>query len=200
MGAKAGLDTQVMLDVINVSSGRNSTTLDRVPQCVLPRTFPMRFVKGGHDDWDDGSGRLAPLAPLRTDVLSGDLRLFYLLWLTAVQDEFVPEDEVEPLPGIAPLTGALEGFAEFSGIDPDLVQAAAQLGADDAPISRGGLRHALAAIPEREKVELLLRAVDGDLYVGAELRSTRKTGQLPHTALPVEQETNAATQPGTTRR
>ena len=45
MGAKAGLDTQVMLDVINVSSGRNSAALDRVPQCVLPRTFPMRFAR-----------------------------------------------------------------------------------------------------------------------------------------------------------
>jgi 3-hydroxyisobutyrate dehydrogenase len=44
MGAKAGLDAQVMLDVINVSSGRNSATLDKVPQCVLPRTFPMRFA------------------------------------------------------------------------------------------------------------------------------------------------------------
>jgi 3-hydroxyisobutyrate dehydrogenase len=44
MGAKAGLDPQVMLDVINVSSGRNSATLDKVPQCVLPRTFPMRFA------------------------------------------------------------------------------------------------------------------------------------------------------------
>jgi hypothetical protein len=38
------------------------------------------------DEWDDGAGRLAALAPLRTDVLSGDLRLFYLLWLVAVQD------------------------------------------------------------------------------------------------------------------
>lgn len=45
MGAKAGLDTQVMLDVINVSSGRNSAALDRVPQCVLPRTFAMRFAR-----------------------------------------------------------------------------------------------------------------------------------------------------------
>lgn len=43
LGAKAGLDPQIMLDVINVSSGRNSATLDKVPQCVLPRTFPMRF-------------------------------------------------------------------------------------------------------------------------------------------------------------
>jgi 3-hydroxyisobutyrate dehydrogenase len=44
MGAKAGLDPQVMLDVINVSSGRNSATLDKVPQCVLSRTFPLRFA------------------------------------------------------------------------------------------------------------------------------------------------------------
>ena len=62
------------------------------------------------DDWDDGSGRLATLAPLRADLLAGDLRLFYLLWLTAVQDELVSDDEMEPLPGVGPLTGALEGF------------------------------------------------------------------------------------------
>jgi len=42
------------------------------------------------DDWDDGSGRLATLAPLRAGMLSGDLRSFYLLWLAAVQDELVP--------------------------------------------------------------------------------------------------------------
>ena len=84
------------------------------------------------DDWHDGSGQLAALSPLRADVLSGDFRLFYLLWLAAVQDEFVPEDEFEPLPGIAPLTGALDGFAEFFGIDPDLVEAASELGGDDS--------------------------------------------------------------------
>jgi len=125
---------------------------------------------GGYDDWDDGSGRLAALAPLRTDLLSGDLRLFYLLWLTAVRDEFVPDDEIEPLPGIGPLTGALQCFAEFFGIDPDLVEAAAELAADDASMSRDDLRKALAVIPEREKAELLLRVVEDDTRVAAELR------------------------------
>src|SRR5260221_7945637 len=52
----------------------------------------QRDEEGADDDWNDGSGRLAALAPLRTDVLSGDLRLFYLLWLTTVQDELIPED------------------------------------------------------------------------------------------------------------
>src|SRR5207253_11301074 len=86
-------------------------------------------------------------------------------------------DELEPLPGIAPLTGALEGFAEFFGIDSDLVEAAAQLGADDAPMSKDALRKLIAAIPEREKADLLLRLVDGDSHVAAELRNrARKKG------------------------
>lgn len=122
------------------------------------------------DDWDDGSGWLATLASLRADVLSGDLRLFYLLWLTAVQDERLADTDVEPLPGIGPLTGGLEAFAEFFGVDPDLMQAAAELGADGASMSNDDLRDRLAAIPEREKTEFLLRVVEGDAHVAAALR------------------------------
>jgi hypothetical protein len=122
------------------------------------------------DDWDDGSGWLAALAPLRSDVLSGDLRLFYLLWLTAVQDDLVSDTELEPLPGIGPMTGALEGFAEFFGIDPDLVEAAAELGAGDAAISKDHLRQTVAAIAEEEKADLLLRVIEGDGHVAAELK------------------------------
>jgi 3-hydroxyisobutyrate dehydrogenase len=33
-----------MLDVINVSSGRSFATLERIPQCVLDRNFPVRFT------------------------------------------------------------------------------------------------------------------------------------------------------------
>lgn len=136
----------------------------------------------GVDDWEDGSGRLAGLAPLRNDVLSGDLRLFYLLWLSAVQDEYVPDENVEPLPGIAPLTGPLEAFAEFFHIDRDLVAAAAELGGNDAAISRDDLQTALATIPDHEKTELLLRVVDGDSYVGVELRGRlRDEAQAPAT-------------------
>ena len=137
---------------------------------------------GGYDDWDDGSGRLAALAPLRADLLSGDLRLFYLLWLTAVQNEYVPDHEVEPLPGIGPLTGALQSFAEFFGVDPDLVEAAAELAADDASLSGDELRDALAGVPEREKAELLQRVVEGDTRVAVELRRrVRKKNPAPAT-------------------
>lgn len=43
-GVKAGLDPQTMLDVLNVSSGRSFATLERIPQCVLHRNFPVRFT------------------------------------------------------------------------------------------------------------------------------------------------------------
>jgi hypothetical protein len=87
-----------------------------------------------------------------------------------VHDDLVSDDEVEPLPGIGPLTGALEGFAEFFDIDPDLVQAAADVDADDATISKDDQRGAVAAIPAEEKTELLLRIVEGDGHVAAELK------------------------------
>lgn len=52
------------------------------------------------EDWDDGSGWLAALTPLRAEVLAGDLRLFYLLWLTAVEADMFEADEPEPMLGI----------------------------------------------------------------------------------------------------
>lgn len=122
------------------------------------------------DDWDDGTGWLATLAPLRADLLSGDLRLFYLLWLTAIEEELLADDEVEPFPGIGPLTGALEAFAEFFAIDPHLVQAAAESGTGTATIPKDHLREALAALPEDKRTALLLRVVEGDSHVAAELK------------------------------
>ncbi len=44
MGMKAGLDPQAMIDVLNVSSGKSSATLDKWPKAVLPRTFDFGFA------------------------------------------------------------------------------------------------------------------------------------------------------------
>jgi 3-hydroxyisobutyrate dehydrogenase len=43
-GVKAGLDSAMMLDILNVSSGRSFATLEKIPQCILHRDFPMRFT------------------------------------------------------------------------------------------------------------------------------------------------------------
>ena len=46
MGVKAGLDARVLIDIINVSSGRNTATMDKFPRAVLPGTFDFGFATG----------------------------------------------------------------------------------------------------------------------------------------------------------
>jgi hypothetical protein len=123
------------------------------------------------EDWDDGSGWLAALAPLRADLLAGDLRLFYLLWLGAVESGGLGDDEIEPMAGIGPLTGALGAFAEFFGIDPDLVQAAADRSMDMKATSPDAAGDVIAAMTEGEKADLLTRLFDGDPHIAVELRA-----------------------------
>jgi hypothetical protein len=126
------------------------------------------------EDWDDGSGWLAALAPLRADVLGGDLRLFYLLWLSAVEADVFEPDEPEPMPGIGPMTGALEALAEFFDIDRELVAAAAERGGDplaEKPASSKAVKSIIAAMTDPQKTSFLTRLFDGDAHVGNELRA-----------------------------
>jgi hypothetical protein len=46
MGAKAGLDPQVMVDVINVSSGANTAVRDKFPKSVMTGNFDYGFYTG----------------------------------------------------------------------------------------------------------------------------------------------------------
>lgn len=39
LGAKAGLDPEQMVEVVNASSGRNSATMDKIPKAILTRSF-----------------------------------------------------------------------------------------------------------------------------------------------------------------
>ncbi len=127
----------------------------------------------GFEEWDDGSSWLAALAPLRADVLAGDLRIFYLLWLTALEGDVFEEEEPEPMPGIGPMSATLEAFAEFFGIDADLVRAAAERPAlpTTNAMSAAKVGEIISATPEAEKTALLMRLFDGDPYVAAELRA-----------------------------
>jgi 2-hydroxy-3-oxopropionate reductase len=46
MGAKAGLDADVMIEVLNAGSGRTSASADKIPRFVLPRGFDFGFAIG----------------------------------------------------------------------------------------------------------------------------------------------------------
>ena len=142
-------------------------------------------IEEGYSDWDDGSGWLDTLAPLRSDVLSGDLRLFYLLWLGALEDGLLEADETEPLAGLGPLTGALEAAADFFRIDRDLVDAAAERSDGSDPAALDGVMQAtVAGLSDAAKTDLLMRVAGGDPHVGAALRQSARIGGTGSGATP----------------
>ncbi|MEI9408475.1 hypothetical protein [Mesorhizobium salmacidum] len=133
-------------------------------------------------DWDDGESWLAMLSPLRADVLEGDLRLFYLIWLLDVEAEAIEPDEPEPMPGIGPLTGALEAFAEFFCIDQNLLRAAAERSAaTDEALLEISVR-IIGAMSDAEKSSLLVRVFNGEPHVSAELRALVRARSEPQVA------------------
>jgi 3-hydroxyisobutyrate dehydrogenase-like beta-hydroxyacid dehydrogenase len=46
MGVKAGLDPNVMIEVINAGSGMNTASRDKFPRAILPRSFDYGFATG----------------------------------------------------------------------------------------------------------------------------------------------------------
>ncbi|HMD07516.1 MAG TPA: hypothetical protein VKH63_08280 [Candidatus Acidoferrum sp.] len=119
---------------------------------------------GFESEWDgedDGTGWMASLMPLRSDLLRGDLRCLYLGWLRCAQDGELDEDKLEPpVPaGLEELSGPLHALIEFLKIDEDLVEVAAQA---SKPLAAGPSRRELSAwirgLPEKDKNELLITA------------------------------------------
>ncbi len=127
-------------------------------------------------EWLDGSGLLASIVPVRSELLAGDVRLLYMAWLLAVQNREVDEDAVEPPvpPGLGQLSAVLSAVAEFLRIDPDLVAVAAErsapLSVDDTLTELPGW---LAQLPAESKDALLLRVARGD---GARVRAELLSG------------------------
>ena len=75
---------------------------------------------------EDGRGWMARLAPLRDELLRGDLRSLYIGWLASVSRGMSDNYEKEPLSvnGLGSLTAPQQALAEFLEIDPDLVDGA----------------------------------------------------------------------------
>jgi hypothetical protein len=133
------------------------------------------------DEWDDGSGWLEALAPLRADLLGGDMRLFSLLWLLHIEHALVADDAPEPAPGIGPLDGALESLAEFLCLDPDLVEAAAARPASpSAEAADKDIDAFLRSLPDAEKLAFLRRAYGNDRLLSAELQQAVRRSRDGH--------------------
>jgi hypothetical protein len=145
------------------------------------------------EDEDEPASSLSPMIPLRSDVVNGDLRALYLGWLagaaasfdaSVVTDDELDDDEVaraefenvdlfEPPvpPGLGELTGPLRKLAGFLRLDRALIDVAAERSTPlkETRLPERKIRAWLAALPSREKDEILFRLVKGEARLGAEL-------------------------------
>ena len=74
---------------------------------------------------EDGSGWMGRLAPLRDELLRGDLRPLYLGWLASARGHADDVLEPEVPPGLSNLTPPQQTLTDFIEVDPDLLFAAA---------------------------------------------------------------------------
>jgi len=114
---------------------------------------------------DDGRGWMARLAPVRDELLRGDIRSLYIGWLAAVTREMVDEDDLEPLPveGLGSLTAAQQALAEFLEVDEDLL-AGAGIGSpalQDGEPSQKETDEWLGELPRDEVFALLNQLLEG---------------------------------------
>lgn len=129
--------------------------------------------------YDERQGSLATVAPVRSELMRGDLRVAYLAWLLAVQQGDVDDKAIEPaVPiGLSELTAAQVAMVEFLRIDEDLLAAAATASARETG-DLDALRAWVLALTPAAKAKWLTRAVDDpDLALGAELHRTFRMQQ-----------------------
>ena len=133
------------------------------------------LLEWGLDESDDydrfteegGRGWMGSLAPLRDELLRGDMRPLYLGWLAGVSAGEVDEKAVEPQPppGLSRLTAAQQSLAAFLEVDEDLLAAA---GLSDPQGSKSDSESDverdvwIAALPAAEKTAMLKLMLSGN--------------------------------------
>ncbi len=131
---------------------------------------------------EDGRGWMGRLAPLRDELMRGDLRPLYIGWLAGVGGYDVEDDAFEPpVPmGMSRLTAAQQALVEFLGIDPDLISAAVA-GSEDAAEwnDDDSIEAWLAGVPKREMNRVFTMLLQGESLlaerrVKAEFRAWQK--------------------------
>jgi hypothetical protein len=151
-----------------------------VPHCISVSTTSKSVILDitlnaeDYYTWiDDDEVSLSGMVSLRENLLHGDFRALYLAWLRVGFTEDIdadPEDLIEPPvpPNLKKLSPALNAFAEFFRVDEDLITAAATESVS-SQAKHEPVEEWLAALSEAERNRYLLRVINGESHVGAEL-------------------------------
>lgn len=113
------------------------------------------------DEAPDAASWPVPLALVRADLVAGDLRPLYLLWLLSVQCGERPASAAEPPrpPGLERPPGSLWAFAEFLRLNVDLMTVALKAPAANARTAGQLLDAARARTNERRRAAATRAAV-----------------------------------------
>jgi len=114
---------------------------------------------------EDGRGWMARLAPVRDELLRGDLRSLHIGWLANVSREMMDDVEMEPITvnGLGQLTSAQQALAEFLEVDKDLL-AGAGMGspaAQDEEVSQKEMDAWIHDLPGDEVKAVLKQLLSG---------------------------------------
>jgi hypothetical protein len=137
--------------------------------------------------WLEGDGALNRVIGLYEDLLAGDYRALFVLWLQAASMVEETELRLPPIPaGLRELSETHRTLISFFGIDPDLVAAAEPFSAPIEPVTNEGLARALDSMPGGEQSGFLRKMVMGEspAVVFAELRRRLRADALSGQAAP----------------
>ena len=136
----------------------------------------------GGGQWIEGEGWLASMALLRNDILSGDYRCLYLIWLKISTEDVlngwgnIDSESREPkVPGnLKTLNGALMDFVEIFEIDKDAIAVASRKSIKDSLEKTDEDVFYINKLPNDEKDELLLRLLKNEPLLNIKLKKRLK--------------------------
>ena len=123
---------RIPLEAIDEQAIRAFCTSSHVTTEKLPYHWLLTWsLLGDTEDNDpcdiaEETGWMARLAPIREELLRGDLRSLYIGWLKAVSTGEIGDDDPEPLAlkGLGELTLSQQALAELLAVDQDLLAGA----------------------------------------------------------------------------
>lgn len=115
-------------------------------------------------EWVESEGILGQLTPLREQLLEGDMRALYLIWLKVIAIDRPEDAELEPpLPaGLKKLNASLQALADFFEIDPHLISAAADASEKAKAAPQPDLESAIQKLSADERDAHLLQILRGE--------------------------------------
>ncbi|MGL5194290.1 MAG: hypothetical protein ACRC8Y_11955 [Chroococcales cyanobacterium] len=159
----AELEPDQVPDGIEISTTEQSVIID------------IKILDEDLNGWTEGEGLLPGMLSLRDDLLQGDYRVLYLGWLQAAQlgYDFEPDTCIElPIPAnLHNLSKPLEAFVDFVELNPDLIDAAAQLSplAKTKSDSIPELQKRIPQLSEQERNDFLARLLQKELNLNLKL-------------------------------